>query len=130
MAQERPLNRDKLAKLLALTTSPNDNEAVSAVRTANRLRDSAGMGWEDVLAPLRQLEIANEAASILLAENTELKAELDELRTNGTAIGRFGAWPNQCSMLVAAPSISTVSPARRRRISPTILGMSCQRSGF
>jgi hypothetical protein len=86
MAQDRQLDREKLAKLLALTTSPNPHEAASAMRKANSLRDEAGMGWEDVLAPLRQLEIATDAASILLAENTALKAELDELRTNGTAI--------------------------------------------
>jgi hypothetical protein len=78
--------RDRLIKLLALTTSPHDGEALTALRMAHRLLDAAGMGWEDLLAPFRQLEIATEAAAILHAENMALKAELDQLRSTGTAI--------------------------------------------
>ena len=41
--------KEKLAKLLALTTSDNDNEALSAIRTANVILERDNLAWEDVL---------------------------------------------------------------------------------
>lgn len=43
------MDRDKLAKLLAMTTSDNDGEALNAVRAANRIVKESGMSWQDVL---------------------------------------------------------------------------------
>lgn len=44
------LDRAKLAKLLALTTSDNDGEALNAVRLANKLVKNANETWDSVLA--------------------------------------------------------------------------------
>src|SRR6266566_3142848 len=43
-------NLDRLAKLLRLTTSPNDHEALMAIRAANRLLDSSAWDWDRLLA--------------------------------------------------------------------------------
>jgi hypothetical protein len=47
------------------------------------------MRWEDLLSPAHELEIATEAAAVLLAEKAALKAELEQLRTAGTAIATW-----------------------------------------
>ena len=46
------LDRDRLAKLLALTTSLNDNEALAAIRKANEIVEGAGLTWDQVLLPI------------------------------------------------------------------------------
>lgn len=46
---EQNLKTKKLAKLLALTTSANDNEALSAIRKANFLLNEANIEWIDLL---------------------------------------------------------------------------------
>lgn len=45
---------DKLGKLMALTTSDNDHEALQAVRAANRLLAKAKVRWPDVLLRPRE----------------------------------------------------------------------------
>ena len=42
--------QDKILKLLELTKSANDAEALSAIRKANDIREKAGLQWEDVFA--------------------------------------------------------------------------------
>lgn len=42
---------DKIAKLLNLTKSDNDNEALAAIRMANKLLGEKGLGWENFLKP-------------------------------------------------------------------------------
>lgn len=53
------LDRDKLAKVLAMTTSDTDPEALAAIRMANRMLAAAGLTWEAVLAAggVRQLTV-------------------------------------------------------------------------
>lgn len=50
MEQPVPLDRAKLAKILALTTSDNDGEALAAMRKATEMAKDAG-GWMEVLCP-------------------------------------------------------------------------------
>lgn len=40
----------KLVKVLGYTTSPNDNEALSAVRMANGILDAANITWEEFVS--------------------------------------------------------------------------------
>ena len=42
--------QDKILKLLELTKSANDAEALNAIRKANDIREKAEMQWEDVFA--------------------------------------------------------------------------------
>lgn len=42
--------QDKILKLLELTKSSNDAEALSAIRKANNIREKAGLQWEEVFA--------------------------------------------------------------------------------
>jgi hypothetical protein len=81
------LDLKKLARFLAVAGSSNyDNEALTAMRLADRLLRAAGATWNDLLVAQSQLAIAYEAASILKAETLALKAELDQLRAGGTAV--------------------------------------------
>lgn len=51
------LDKVRLAKLLAMTTSDTDPEALSAMRMANAMLMREGMTWEDVLAAGNTLNI-------------------------------------------------------------------------
>lgn len=44
------MSQDKILKLLDLTNSDNDAEALNAIRKANDVREKAGWQWEDVFA--------------------------------------------------------------------------------
>lgn len=44
------MDRDRLVKLLAMTTSDNDGEALNALRMANKMLAAEKMTWEQVLA--------------------------------------------------------------------------------
>jgi len=50
MERPVPLDREKLAKLLALSTSDNEHEALGCLRAANRMVKAENMTWADVLA--------------------------------------------------------------------------------
>jgi hypothetical protein len=69
--------------------SSHEGEALTALRLADRMLRDAGVRWEDLLCPAHELGIATEAAVILLAETTALKAELKQLRTTGTAVATW-----------------------------------------
>lgn len=45
-----PLDREKLTKLLAMTTSTNDHEALAALRLANAMLTREKLSWEQALA--------------------------------------------------------------------------------
>lgn len=45
------LDRDRLAKVLALTTSDQDGEVLAAISTANAILKREKMTWNDLLAP-------------------------------------------------------------------------------
>jgi hypothetical protein len=83
------LDLKKLGRVIAMVSSSHEGEALTALRLANRMLRDAGMRWEDLLSPAHELEIATEAAAVLLAENTALKAERDQLRTTGTTIATW-----------------------------------------
>ncbi len=42
--------QDKILKLLELTKSANDAEALNAIRKANDIREKAGLQWEEIFA--------------------------------------------------------------------------------
>jgi hypothetical protein len=75
----------KLSRVIAMIGSSYEGEALTALRLADRMLRDAGMRWEDLLSPAHELEVATEAAAVLLAENTALKAELERLQTTVTA---------------------------------------------
>jgi hypothetical protein len=72
----RALDRPRLAKLLELAGSPNDHEALTAVRLAHTLVRNNGASWEDVLQPWGQLQVATDAARILYEENEALRRQV------------------------------------------------------
>ena len=83
------LDLKKLGRVIAMVGSNHEGEALTALRLADRMLRDAGMRWEDLLSPAHELDIATEAAVVLLAENTALRAELEQLRTTGTAIATW-----------------------------------------
>jgi hypothetical protein len=80
------LDLKKLGRVIAMVGSSYEGEALTALRLADRMLRDAEMRWEDLLSPAHELGIATETAAVLLAENTALKAELEQLRTTGTAM--------------------------------------------
>jgi hypothetical protein len=76
------IDRDRLIKLLGMTGSSHDGEALSALRRALDLLAAAGVTWDDLLhGPGGELEVATQAAAQLLAENTALSDEIERLRS-------------------------------------------------
>jgi hypothetical protein len=80
------LDLTRLGKLLGLLGSAFDAERAQAAQAADRLVRGSGMSWPDFVRAAERELVANKAAEILFAENTELRAELDQLRTTGTAV--------------------------------------------
>jgi hypothetical protein len=70
----------RLAKVLGMTGSAHDGEALAAARKANALMVAAGMTWDEILRPPDDLRIAVDTARILLNENEELRNEIEQLR--------------------------------------------------
>jgi hypothetical protein len=74
------LDRRRLAKVLGLTGSAHEGEALAAARKANELIVAARMTWDAVVQPSDDLRIAVDAASLLLNENEALRNEIEGLR--------------------------------------------------
>jgi hypothetical protein len=83
------LDLKKFGRVIAMVGSSHEGEALTALRLADRMLRNAEMRWEDLLSPAHQLEIATEAAVVLLAENTALRAELEQQRTTGTTVATW-----------------------------------------
>src|SRR5258708_2355528 len=105
MSNNGKLDLSKLGRIIALVSSDQDGEALTAARTADRLVRSSGMTWLDFVEAYRRAELATEAAAVLLAENTALRAELDQLRSVGTAVA---IWQE-----VGAAKVSDIGAAAR-----------------
>lgn len=45
-----PLDRNRFVKVLLLTQSDNDGEALAAIRAANRMLSEAGVGWGGLIS--------------------------------------------------------------------------------
>ena len=59
-----PLDRDRLVKLLNLTASPHDGEALAAVRRSNEMLQQAGRSWSDLFgAPSATVSAEKEGAA-------------------------------------------------------------------
>ena len=84
--QAPALDLAKFVRIVGLLGSDHEGERLNAVTLGGRLLQAAGMRWEDFIESYRRAEIATEAAQVLLAENAELRAELDRLRSNGSAV--------------------------------------------
>jgi hypothetical protein len=87
-ANQAPPNLDltKFTRIVGMLGSDHEGERSNAVTLGGRMLQAVGMRWEDFIEAYRRAEIATEAAAVLLAENTSLKAELDQLRSTGTAV--------------------------------------------
>lgn len=64
MAQSTEELRSKLIKLLNLTSSPNDHEALSAIRMANKALKSSDLSWENLSS-----NIENKTEATLVIDN-------------------------------------------------------------
>lgn len=65
-----PLDREKLLKLLRLTTSDKVHEVAGAMRACNRLLEAAGETWEQVLTPPEKaLKISIQREQFTAGEN-------------------------------------------------------------
>jgi len=75
------LDRERLAAVLGMMGSDHDGEALNAARTACRLLKTAGLTWPQVIDGNR---VVVAVLNQLLAENKELRAEVDRLRRSVT----------------------------------------------
>jgi hypothetical protein len=87
----KDLDLAKLSKMLGVLGSAGDGEVANAGRLADRLVRDAGMVWSEFIESFKAAETATAAAAALLAENSAMRAELDELRSTGGAIA---PWQN------------------------------------
>jgi flagellar biosynthesis/type III secretory pathway protein FliH len=78
--------RTRLAKLLGMTGSHHDGEAISAIRKAGKLIADNGLTWNDALSTAAPATHARELAhngiqiELLSAELTQTRAQLDIAR--------------------------------------------------
>jgi hypothetical protein len=93
------LDRDKIAKMLGRLGSSFDPEALTALRLVYEMLLAAGMTWLDLLAPHdarsrdEELRVAVQAAEQLFAENTALRAHIEQLeRSPAVRLGQAGDW--------------------------------------
>jgi hypothetical protein len=93
------LDRDKIAKMLGRLGSSFDPEALTALRLVYEMLLAAGMTWLDLLAPPdarsrdEELRVAVQAAEQLFAENTALRAHVEQLeRSPAVRLGQAGDW--------------------------------------
>ena len=77
------MDRGRLAQLLGMLGSSHDGEVVNAGRLAVRMLKQAGVTWQQLLAPTvngHNESVVIDAARALLAENDQLKDEVEDLR--------------------------------------------------
>ncbi len=77
-----PLDRDRLAKVLAMLASPHPGEAAAAAKTALNLLNAADMTWNEVL----DTRIGDQRAELLQAKISALKASNNRLRSENHAL--------------------------------------------
>ncbi len=58
------MDKDRLTKLLMMTTSPNDGEALNAIRMANEILVTAKVTWAELLAPPRTIRVGGFAMTL------------------------------------------------------------------
>lgn len=91
MADE--LNLDKLGKLLSLTSSSNDNEALAAVRLANKMLRESNRSWADVLFNASRFENLAQQHNVLISKYNQLLAAIAAIKfrpARGSYRRRFG----------------------------------------
>ena len=80
------LDIGKIATMLGIAgSSVHEGEARTAIRKADQALRAAGVSWHELLKPYQELEAASQAASLLLAENDQLRAALAQAEANGSA---------------------------------------------
>jgi hypothetical protein len=82
-----PLDRDRLAKVLAMLASPHPDEAAAAAKTALNLLNAADMTWNEVLDTRIADQRAQAKISALKASNNRLRSENHALRAKVKQIG-------------------------------------------
>lgn len=72
-----PADLEKIAKMLAMTASDSDGEALAAARAANRFLAQNGWGWAEILKPVTYPRKPPKSVSEL---NSLFITILDEIR--------------------------------------------------
>jgi hypothetical protein len=81
-----PLDRDRLAKVLALLASPYPGEVAVAAKTALDLLNAAEMTWTEVMntpAADHRAELLQEKIVTLKVSNSRLRAEIRAIQAKG-----------------------------------------------
>lgn len=137
---DRPLDLSRLAKILALTTSPSDGEALTAARKAASLVQNAGLDYNRLFFEhLPRQTLATLSAADHERELRNLRAEVATLRQRAREPRRLASERLRRQLLATAPlhsweraaldDIAAVQPntreeyyvlwlARRYRLSP------------
>ena len=90
-------NMDKLIKLLNLSTSNNDNEALSAIRTANAILKKNNILWDKILnsqVEIRYIEVPTHENQDMDLE-TKIEYLMDNLDRLGSAADFIESLANQ-----------------------------------
>jgi hypothetical protein len=81
-----PLDRDRLAKILAMLSSPHPGEALAAAEAAHKFVNAAGISWNELLAGKEM----DDHGELLKAKMNALSASNHRLRLENEALRRAG----------------------------------------
>jgi len=89
-----PLDRAKFVKVLQMTESPVDSEALAAVRMANKMLKDAGVGWTGLISGSRvKIRVAGEAPDWVREEpEVSLREAFEILEAKGELIDDYRTW--------------------------------------
>ncbi len=84
------MDTQKLTKLMMLTTSDQDGEALSAIRMANALLKRAGKNWQEILEPEPSLKPENRPEANSGSGNPFVDALRESARRRAARAAGFG----------------------------------------
>lgn len=132
MSDDDKFNLDRLIKMMGMTSSDNDNQALVAIRTANKLLASAGASWDDILRAKVKV-IADPFASIPMQDvpksTNRGPAPAAPPPPRGTPRASSGTAPGRASGWTAQNNPPPPNPTPRK--APTnFTDEPCDRCGF
>lgn len=114
----------QLKKLMAMTASTNDHEALAFLRKANAILSKYGLTWHDVLSRTVTAEAGPEPMNDEVSLKDEIQRAFDEVR--GTASGSFADFLTSIENQFNATGY--LSPAQRAPLYKSVRELRARRS--
>lgn len=124
MAEEALPKEQLLLKMLKMTTSDNDGQALVAIRKANQLLDAAGWSWDKLIAgkikvvanPFSNLATPNAGPKAMEPAAPSASRQRPFMPSSSPGKGREWTWDNSSDSWITRPAVgrssSTARPSR------------------